>query len=154
MRRRYDLAAARATPLPHQIAEGVVVQVGTIGAAAFLVEVFAVGDEFWAAGGFRQKLGLTSLFQLDGTPYRLRDAAAGGDDTVVAQDQRRMPAEAARHRLAALLSDDAVGGFRKNRQPAVGKISCGIADRDQWLAERGERHRMDRMAVDDALHVA
>ncbi len=79
--------------------------------------------------------------------------AARRDDAVVAQDQRRMPAEAARHRLAALLVDDEIGGFGKDRQPAFGEISRGIADRDQRLAERGERHRMDRMGVDDTLHI-
>ena len=153
MRRWHDLAATDTAPFSHQIAESIVVQIGPVGARAFLLEVDAVGDKLRPAGGFRKQLRLAGLFQLDRGPHRLLDAAAGGDDAVIAQDQRGVCAEAARHRLAALLIDDEIGGLRKNRQPAFGEIAAGVADGDQRRAERGKRHRMHGMAVDDALHV-
>ena len=65
-----------------------------------------------------------------------------------------MRAEAARHRPAALLADDEIGGLGKNRQPPVGEVHAGITDRKKRFAERGERSRMHRVAVDHASDVA
>src|SRR6266446_3960589 len=105
------LRAMSALPAPHQIIEHVGVQVGAVGAPALLLQVLAVREQLGAAGGLGQKLHAAGPLELQGEPDRLLDAAAGGDDAVVAENQRLMLAEAARDRLAARSVDDEVGGL-------------------------------------------
>src|SRR5882724_3292700 len=79
------LRAMSALPAPHQIIEHVGVQVGAVGALALLLQVLAVREQLGAAGGLGQKLHAAGPLELQGEPDRLLDAAAGGDDAVVAE---------------------------------------------------------------------
>ncbi len=124
-----------ALPTPEEIVEDILMQIGAVGPPALLPQVVAVRERLGTAGRFGQELHAAGAFELQCEPYRLLDAAAGGDDAVVAQDQRVAVAKAACHRLAACRVDDEVGGLGEDRH-AVVEDRTVVADRQQRPPER------------------
>jgi hypothetical protein len=92
LRRRRS--AVPACPTPEEIIEDVGVQIGAIGAPAFPRQILSVGEQLRSARRFRHELHAAGPFKLKREPHRLLDAAAGGDDAVVAQNERLMPGRA------------------------------------------------------------
>src|SRR5215475_7482731 len=90
-----------ACPTPDEIIEDVGVQIGTIGPLALLRQILSVGEQLRSARRLGHQLHAAGPFKLQREPHRLLDAAAGGDDAVVAQNKCLMIAEAARDRPAA-----------------------------------------------------
>src|SRR5262249_56147411 len=84
---------------------------------------------------FRHELHAAGAFKLKREPHRLLDAAAGGDDAVVAQNEGLVIAKAARHRPAARLVDDEVGRLGEHRH-ASAEDRAVVPDWQQWSAER------------------
>src|ERR1700738_4854578 len=104
LRRRWFTVPA--CPTPDEIIEDVGVQIVAIGAPAFPRQILSVGEQLRSARRLGHKLHAAGAFKLQREPHRLLDAAAGGDDAVVAQNERLMTAEATRDRPAARLVDD------------------------------------------------
>src|SRR2546421_12012154 len=101
-------SAARIVGLPMDAAPGadeivkrVDEEIAANAAPVFGGEVLAFGDEYRPARPFGHKLHAASAFELERDPHRLLNAAPGGHDAVVAQDQGAVLAEAARHRRPA-----------------------------------------------------
>ena len=73
-----------AFPAPDEIVEDIRMQIGAVGPPALLPQLVAVREQLGTAGRFGQQLHAAGAFELQCKPYRLLDAAAGGDDAMVA----------------------------------------------------------------------
>src|SRR5437763_17125450 len=98
-----------AAPGADEIVERIDEEIAAVAAPVLSGEVLAFGDEFRPARPFGHELHAARAFELERDPHRLLDAAPGGDDAMVAQDQGAVLAAAARHRRPALGRDDEIG---------------------------------------------
>jgi hypothetical protein len=120
--------AVSAFPAPHGIIENIRVQIGAVGPPALLSQVLTVGEQLGTAGRLGQQLHATGALELQCEPHRLLDAAAGGHNAVVAQNERRMIAQAPCDRLAAGRVDDEVGRLGEDRD-TFAEDRAVVADR-------------------------
>ncbi len=141
----------RAMP-PDAIVEGRLQRLGIVDALALDAGFFERGCYLRAAGLFGQHLYLAGFLQQHGGHHRLLDRAAGGDDAMVAQQQRVVAGEAGRDRLAKIRGDDEIAGAVEHRQP-VAEHRTLVTDREQRAAERAEGDGVRRMGVDDRFHL-
>jgi hypothetical protein len=111
------------------------VQIGAIGPLALLRQILSVGEQLRPARRLGHELHAACPFKLEREPHRLLDAAAGGDDAVVAQNECLLIAEAARDRLAARLVDDEVGRLGEHRH-ARAEDRAVVSERQQRPVKR------------------